>query len=163
MSELHLKSSELHPKSNWVDVETFNRAGTITILAVALVHLYEAGVLLSGPQAMTATSITAFRIVLKAFDLPHNHFTIAATLLVTALLASIGTICRISHARIFTFLPQHAILGVMAGGGVWAMVVGHYLDGVVVPWQHISVDQAPLFALFISHSAAILRRCWDPT
>lgn len=146
----------------WIDRRPFDRAGTLTILSVSLLHLYQGGMLLTQAHAVTATPLLALRDVLDGIGL-HTHDTLGALLLATALVALAGAFHKIGWPRILFFVPQHFVLGVMALGGVWATFLGHYLDGTVIPWQHISADQAPMTALFLAHTAAILRRCWDPS
>jgi hypothetical protein len=147
-----------------IDRTAWRRAGTLTIVSVCLLHLYQSVMLGIDSAAVGATPLLALRDVLHAAHLywPHkSHLILAVVLAVSAVTATAGALLSVGQARIWLLMPQHFLLGVMAGGGVWAAWIGRYLDGTVIPWAHISADQAPIMALFLAHTAAILRRCWD--
>lgn len=136
------------------------RAGTITILCVSAVHLVIAVLLVLYPSAVAATSTLAVRGAIHTFDGMEPQ-PVALSLLVSALLAAWGALCSHGWARVFLFVPQQIVLGFMAGGGLAAAVLGHYLDGTVMAWPHILVDQSAWLSLFGAHAWAVVRRCWE--
>jgi hypothetical protein len=137
-------------------------ASTLTLLSVAALHLYQGAMSLAFESAMGATQLLAVRDVLQAYGLSAGHIAVGMILVISALMSAVGAAYRIGRARMLLFVPQHFLLGVMTGGGVWATVAGHYLDRTVIPWQHISVGEAPTAALLLAHTAAVLYRCWSP-
>jgi hypothetical protein len=141
----------------------FSRHGARVIMTVSALHLYQAVMMLHWPSAGQSTCLIALLNVLHALDSPDGRVFMAITMVVTAALALMAAFLRLGWMRLAMFMPQHFILGTMAFGGIWASVVGHYLDGVIVTWQQISTDQMGLMALFIVHTDAILRRSRDPS
>jgi hypothetical protein len=142
--------------------EAWARGGAMTILICVLMHSYQGILLLAAPHAINATPLLALSTVFRALEIRDAHLLLGWLLIVSSALAGGGALARVGRLRIWLFLPQHFFLGVMATGGIWASFLGHYLDGTVIPWQHISADQAPIAALFLVHTVAIVLRCWEP-
>lgn len=143
-------------------VSPWARAGTITICSVSVLHAFQAVVLVAWPAAIGATPLLALRDVLTAVGVRDPVHAVGSLLIASAVQALAGAFWRLGKGRVWMLLLQHFLLGIMACGGIVAAVMGHYLDGTLIPWPHIVTDQAPLSALFIAHSFAILQRCWEP-
>ena len=134
-----------------------------------------AALLLQQPLAGNATPLTALLVAFRALHAPDGTTFVALCMICSALLGLIGAVMRLGWLRLALFMPQALILGFSAWGGFLATIHDHYLDGtahypagppfygIEIPWQHISADQMGLFALFVVHSSAIIRRCWDPS
>jgi hypothetical protein len=144
------------------DPSGWRRAGTITILSVAALHLWQAAMLLLSPTAIGATCLMALRDGLHAVGWARDPSSLVASVLIAAALASAyGALYRVGKGRVWYFATQHLVLGIMAIGGCVASVRGVYLDGTVEPWTHISAEQAVFVCLWLAHTAAMWRRCWD--
>lgn len=146
-----------------IDNRPFARGGSVTIVVVSLVHIYQA-ILWSIWPAQTggATCLIYLLRSMHALDSPDGATFASLMMIAGAILALIGALFRFGWIRILLFIPQQAILCFMAGGGMVAVQQGAYLDGTVIPWQHISADQIWPLAVLVIHTSAILRRCWDP-
>lgn len=142
--------------------QPLQRNGSVSIVAVSLMHIYQMYLLAHWPATVNATSILALQIIEKLIYSHDGLRYIILAVWLSAIAALIGTLCKIERGRLFIFLPQHLFLGIMAFGGLWAMWKGHYLDGTKIPWPHISADQVAYIVLFAIHSYAIIRRCHDP-
>lgn len=137
----------------------FMRLSTTVICGISLLHLYQGGMMLASPHAIGATPLLALRMVIHLFGLRHSHEWLGVGLIISALVAIAAAFGRVGRARIWALTPQHLVLGIEAAGGIWATAIGRYLDGTVIPWQHISTDQAPTAILFLVHTAAVIWRC----
>lgn len=143
-------------------IKELTRNGSVVICSVSALHIFQAVMILTWPSAGAATGLLGIWLVchdiLRAPD--GMHF-VAAVMLVSAGMALIGTLCSLGRVRLSLFMLQHLLLGIMAGAGVLASVRGTYLDGTIIPWQHIATDQAIILAFFVAHSWAILERSFD--
>lgn len=146
-----------------LDPHPFARGGSWAIVCVSAMHIFQAAMMLTWPvKAYSATSLIALLKVFHVLGSPDGTHFLSAVMIASALFGLWGATCRMGWARLAVFVPQHILLGIMTGGAVWAWLLGHYLDGTVVPWQHIATDQIVLIALFAVHTSAIVRRCRDP-
>lgn len=144
------------------DRRFFARGGSVAIISVSAMHLYQAGLMLVWASAAGATPILEIIQAANRVGLPHGTRFVAVCLIGSALLALFGVACRLGRVRVLLLALQHLLVGIMAYGGIRASLLGRYLDGTTIPWPHIAADQAGLLALFAIHTGAILRRCWDP-
>lgn len=145
-----------------LDPYPFSRGGSVVIVVIALMHVYQAGLLHWWPSAIHATNLTAVSMAFRFLHLANGIVCLQIIMYTAAALAVIGAFFRLGWIRVAIFIPQHLILGAMAWGGLLAAYQGHYLDGTQVSWAHITADQAGYVALFLMHSSAIIRRCQDP-
>lgn len=145
-----------------LDKHPFARGGSVAIVVVSLVHIYQAVLWLRYPATGGATCLIYVLHAMHALDSPDGRIFASSVMILAAILALIGGLFRFGWIRILLFIPQQALLCFMAGGGVVAIQQGAYLDGTIMPWQHISADQIWPIAVLVIHTSAILRRCWDP-
>jgi hypothetical protein len=143
-----------------VDPHPFSRGGSVAICAVSALHLFQAFMLVWVHSAGNATPLRALLFVFWQFGV--GLWLAIPLLSITATSALVATTFRLGWVRLFMLAPQHLFLGIMAAGGLYAAYRGTYLDGTVIPWGHILVDQLPVTALWVIHTSAILRRAWDP-
>lgn len=135
--------------------------GSPTICTVSVMHILQAITILLWPNGAGATATLALLGGLHTIDTPDDTNMMCALMLFTAALALIAALFRVGQARLIMLLPQHIILGVMGLGGMAAVVLGHYLDGVVVPRAHIYVDQVVVSSFWFAHMFSISRRARD--
>lgn len=127
-----------------------------------MMHLCQAFLMLLYPSAAGATPTLALLSTLHALYRPDGPHLMSAIMMATADLALVGAMFPVGRWRLAMLLPQHLILGIMALGGWLAVSQGAYLDGTVIPWPHILVDQVTVTAIWVMHSNAILRRARAP-
>ena len=144
------------------DRHPLQREGSVAILGVSLMHLVQAAAMLLFASAIGATSLIALLRAFHALDSPDGQTFLSFCMVLIAVVGAAGALFRVGWARVLLFIPQQFILGVQAGGGVWATVLGAYLDGTVIPAPHIAADQIPFLILFGVHWYAIIKRCRDP-
>jgi hypothetical protein len=125
-------------------------------------HLYLALLLYLDASTIGATNVLGVVMALQFFRLPSSVPFMQVLMCAAAVLGLFGAMFRVGYLRLAVFVPQHLILGAMAWGGVVAAAKHQYLDGVPMGWGHINADQVGYMALFVIHSSAIGRRCWDP-
>lgn len=61
----------------------------------------------------------------------------------------------------FLLLPQTAVLIGASAGGLYAVMVSHYADGVLRPWPFILADQLPTILLALLHFIAVCAVVWE--
>jgi hypothetical protein len=145
-----------------LDPHPFSRGGSVALVATAVMHVYLAALLSWQPPAIHATDLTAVMLAFRLDHLAHGIAWMQLLMCAASSLAVAGAFFRVGWVRIVIFIPQHLILGAMAWGGLYAALLGHYLDATPMVWSHINADQIGYICLFFVHSSAILRRCWDP-
>jgi hypothetical protein len=144
------------------DTNPFWRRGSSIIFVVSGLHIMQALMMMIWPVSSGATCLLALVRVFHSAGSPDGLHFISFFMLASVLLAMYANLMKIGKSRLFLFIPQHILLGIMAGGGVLATWEGRYLDGTVIPWQHVWADQSMILAAFLMHTLAILLRCWDP-
>ena len=142
--------------AGWKLRRAFGKKGSAVICVVSWMHIIQAGLYLENQVAGNATCMRAIVFVFETFGISLGL--LVPLFLITAILAMVGALANLGWGRLMIFMPQHFFLGVMAIGGIFASMAGHYLDGTVVQWQHILTDQLPMVALFVVHSSSIIRR-----
>lgn len=116
----------------------------IFLLAIAL-HLAWGGLLLYSPAPGGATPIHQ---TVVAF----GRYPAAIVLFVVAALALASIVFNLSS---WFLLPQASILIAASAGGLYAVSVSHYADGVMRPWPFILADQLPTILLAVFHTVAV--------
>lgn len=119
------------------------------------------------PSGAQATAMLSTIKVFHVLDSPDGAHFVAVMMVVFSLVAVHGAIAVLGRGRAFYFTVQQVILGFQAGGGIYAMVLGGYLDGTQMwtvghpGWPHIYNDQVGWIGLFLIHLLAAAFRCWD--
>jgi hypothetical protein len=144
------------------DPHPFARGGSVAIVSTSIMHMMQAAMMWEWPSAAGSTGLIAVIHVMGVIGAPESRVFAGSVMMLSAGMALIGAYYRLGYVRLLLFTLQHFVLGVMAAGGVWAVVRGRYLDGTVIPAPHIFTDQCVLIALFVIHTSAIIRRCRDP-
>lgn len=139
-----------------------SRNGAFTIITVSTMHIVQAVIVLFNAQAARATPLMSLVQLMHKIYPPDGTHLLALVMCLSAVMAFLGAVLSMDGMRLSLFLPQNFILGVMAFGGLQATLDHQYLDGTVIPWAHIFVDQLGMTVLFVIHSGAILRRAEDP-
>jgi len=139
------------------------RPGSATLCSVALMHITQAVLWLAMPSAGGATCLLALLRTSHAMENPDGQHIVTAVMIAGGICGMIGTVCRVGPIRIFLFLPQQMLLGVMAFGGIVASYQGKYLDGTVISGAHIAADQMVYLFLLIAHTNAMIRRSREPS
>ena len=140
------------------DLHPFIRGGSVCIVSVSVMHILQGFMLMQFPATGRATDVIMFLTVFHASKIEAELLLISGGFLGFFFWA----VLRLGFIRLMLFLPQHFFLGIMALGALVAVVQGSYLDGVIMEPSHILADQLPIFALFIVHSSAIIRRSRAP-
>lgn len=135
-------------------------SGTLTILTVSAIHFMQAVAIVLDQSSVAATATLALKNALMILGTHHNRWILAAMLVVSSSMATFAAIRPVGKARIFLLIAQHLFLGMMTVGCIYAVILGRYLDGTVVPRMHIWTDQLPVIVLFIFHTIAIILRSW---
>lgn len=126
--------------------------------------------LLGWHAAAQATAVRGTLAVLHKLDSPDGAHMLAVLLMLGSVLSIIGVLFRIGWPRLLFFLLQQILLGIEAGAGVLAAwcggvaggsCVSAYLDGTLIPWPHICIEQTVFILVFWIHFAAGLQRCMD--
>lgn len=144
---------------NWMlDRYCLRRNGARTICILSVMQLCQAFLVAFWPPAAGATSTIA---LLRWAVLCEGRYCLVALLAICATMAIFGAIMHIGRARIYYFVPQHILLGIMGFGGLMAAMSGAYLDGTHIPWSHILNDQMAYFFIFSLHFDAIIKRARD--
>jgi hypothetical protein len=144
-----------------LDPHPFARGGSVAIVTISLVHVSQAVVVHLWPLSARATDIMGGVMVLHFIHMTWLPC-LPLLLYLSSVLALFGALFQVGWMRLIVFVPQNLLLGAMAFGGVIAMIKGAYLDGTPMTWPHIYNDQIWVAAMWVVHSSAILRRCWDP-
>ena len=139
------------------DPHPFIRDGSVCIVSVSVMHILRGFMLMQFPATGRATDVIMFLTVFHASKIGAELLLISG-----GFLGFFGAVLRLGFIRLMLFLPQHFFLGIMALGALVAVIQGSYLDGVIMEPSHILADQLPIFALFIVHSSAIIRRSRAP-
>lgn len=139
------------------DPHPFIRGGSVCIVSVSVMHILQGFMLMQFPATGRATDVIMFLTVFHASKIGAELLLISG-----GFLGFFGAVLRLGFIRLMLFLPQHFFLGIMALGALVAVIQGSYLDGVIMEPSHILADQLPIFALFIVHSSAIIRRSRAP-
>lgn len=145
-----------------IDRHPFLSMGSRTIAGVSVWHAMQAGAMLLWPSAAKATCAISVVRSLKLLDVPDGHIFAAFAMIAVAAAAMSGVVFQHGRIRLLLFIPQQFVVGLMAGGGAWAMWMGRYLDGTPIPSPHIFVDQGVWVLLFLLHWDAITRRARIP-
>lgn len=145
------------------DKTAWKKNGSVTILSVTFAHMVMAILLLQSHETVGATSLTSIKDLIGPWTDLYRDWVLAETLIVSSVMAVLGTMCTVGRGRVLLFIPQQILMFIMALGGMWAAARGHYLDGTPMPWQHIAADQIIYVAMVGAHMNAIVRRCreWD--
>lgn len=125
--------------------------GSLTILGIALVHLYWGVVLVFSAAPMQTTPIATLG--------RHLHHTdLAGILISVAIAAVVAVLQEPGRLSLAMMMPQQMVLTSSALAGLRASILGQYADGTIVKggWAHISTDQAPVIMLMLLHVAALL-------
>lgn len=146
-----------------LDPQPFSRQGTATIVIVAGLLLAHAGLVLVSLNAASATNLQSVVMIFRQIGLSGGVQPLLVSVLVAAILMALaGALLRLGWVRLCLLMPIHFLLGTMAWGSILTVYRGSYLDGTVIPWQHIAADQSSYPALFLIYTFAILRRSSDP-
>lgn len=125
--------------------------GSLTVLGIALVHLYWGSVLLVSPGPLHSTPLSG----LGRFG---HHTSIGLVLIGVAVAAVVAMTQPPGRLSLACMMPQQMVLVGSTLAGIRASVLQRYADGTTVPngWAHISTDQAPVMMLMLLHVAALL-------
>ena len=123
---------------------------SLFVFFIATVHAVQGLFLLAWPESSHATPM--YLLVSTLWVTGTSLVLFAASLAVATTVFSLS-----DYTRWVALLPQQVILIVSAAGSVAAVVAGEYLDGTMIAWSHIFVDQAIVIGLPFIHLAAIVR------
>jgi hypothetical protein len=129
----------------------------VVIYSAAILHFVEAFILAESKAADNSIPIAS---LLDAFG--GRRITLAATMLLSALLALSVAVQRPGLLAIFALIPQQTLLVITAIGAVAFAAMGHYADGYQPSGGglFIGADQLPRILLAISHSVASYQWFW---
>lgn len=124
----------------------------LVVVFVGAMVVGQAVLLALYPRSIGATALTALQMAM----FHSGHLIVAGALIIDAVLAVFGILFVKRNVHLAFLIPLWSVLAVMAGAGVGAAWLGHYLDGTPIPWEHIAADQAPYPVLFLVYTATMV-------
>ena len=130
----------------------------VVIFSAATLHLVEAFIIAGSGAADNSIPIAS---LLNAFQ--GQRITLAATMLLAALLALRVARQRPGLVAIFVLIPQQSLLVITAIGAFAYACMGHYADGYVPAGGGLFIfaDQLPRVLFAITHLVASYQWLWS--
>lgn len=133
--------------------------GKYIVLFASLLHLVWAGLLFSSEGAGYSTPVA---VLLKVFGGEVRAGIVLLAVSVAAMWYPFRQYEVSARAIAATLIPQQIILLISAGGALWAVLQGHYADGVIRPFAFILSDQLPSILLALIYTATVLEAAFNP-
>lgn len=126
------------------------RSNIIIILLVTVMDFITALLIIANNHSLLVARLGIFY---KLFPYPY----VGALFMFTAVFMTLyGLRVTSSAKRFFFFMPQQIFLIMTTGSAIDFVIMQHYADGVIRPWQFILQDQLPSIVLAIGYYFAIL-------
>ncbi len=128
--------------------------GNITIVAVTVMDLITALLIMTDPHQLLVARLGIFYQIFPS----HASFFGAVLMLFSVACATYALVRPIntSFKRFLLFIPQQLFLLASLCSAIDYIVLQHYADGVIRPWQFIFQDQLPPIILSLGYFFGIL-------